>query len=222
MTLAERILERRTALGISQAELGRRVGVTQQAIMGLEQGRVQSSRNLVQLARELGVTPDWLMTGAPDNNVTAFATPPHPAADVDFRSLPKDVPVLGNAVGGDDGDFEFNGQTIDYIRRPPGIATLKDVFGLYVAGTSMYPRFEEGEPVYLSSARPPALGDYVVLELLPEREGDPSKGFIKRLARRTPTKIVVEQFNPPRELEFSRDRIKAIFRIIPMAELVGL
>lgn len=219
MTLGARILERRTALGLSQAELGKRVGVTQQAIMGLEQGRTQSSRSIVQLARELQVTPEWLMTGE-DGNKPAPA--PTPAASVDFRSLPKDVPVLGNAVGGDDGDFEFNGQTIDYLRRPPGIATLADVFGLYVAGTSMYPRFEEGEPIYLSSARPPVLGDYVVLEMHPDRDGDPSKGFIKKLTRRTPTKIVVEQFNPPRELEFSRDRIKAIFRIIPMAELVGL
>lgn len=216
MTLGENVRDRRVALKLSQAELGRRAGVSQQAIMGIETGRALRSRHLADIALALETTVEQLVAedAAQDRQ--------HEVAHaIEFRNLPKDVPVLGQAMGGDDGDFYFNGDIIDYIRRPPGIANMKDVFGLYAAGTSMWPRFEEGEPIYISPSRPAAIGDYVVLELLPEKEGDRPAGFLKRLKRRSGSKVVCEQFNPPKDIEYERDRIKSIFRVIPLTELVG-
>lgn len=222
MILGERIKTLRTAAGLSQAELGRRAGVSQQAIMSLESGRTHSTRHLAQLARAFDITVEQLL-GEGEGKFSARDLAQAPVV-VDFRSLPKDIPVLGQAVGGkaETGDFRFNGQIIDYLRRPPGLATLRDVFGLYVTGSSMWPRFEEGEPIYASSSRPPAIGDYVVVELYPKAEGDESEGYIKRLKKRTPTRIVCEQFNPAEEVEFDRDAVKAIYRVIPLSELVGM
>ena len=139
--------------------------------------------------------------------------------------LARDVPVYGQVVGGEgdnDADFEFNGQTIDYLRRPAGIAMMRDVFGLYITGSSMSPKFEEGEPIYVSAARPPAIGDYVVIELYPREEGRNGPGYIKRLKRRTGSKIICEQFNPPKDIEFDREDVRSIFRVIPLVELVGV
>lgn len=55
--------QRREALGLSQSALARSIGVTPQAIQGLESGRTESFRKLVQLASALGVAVDWLQAG---------------------------------------------------------------------------------------------------------------------------------------------------------------
>jgi len=231
MTLAENIKAARTAKGWSQAELARRANVTQQTVAGIESGRVGRARSLPEIAAALELTVEDLITEETRtiaavmqhaNEAQARPTVPAASREINLSAMPCDVPVYGQAVGGDAGDFQFNGQVIDYIRRPPGIAAHKDVFGLYVTGTSMYPKYEEGDPIYVSAARPPAIGDYVVIELLEAEDGAGNPGFIKRLVRRTPTRIVCEQFNPPKEVEYERERIKSVFRVIPYPELVGI
>jgi phage repressor protein C with HTH and peptisase S24 domain len=233
MSLGENLKASRVAKGLSQAALARAAGVTQQTIAGIESGRVQRSGRLPEIAAALGTTAEELIHGATISVPTSTAVaaefapslpkPPRAApSEINLGSLPRDVPVLGQAVGGDNGDFYFNGQIIDYLRRPPGIAAARDVFGLYVTGTSMYPKYEEGEPIYVSAARPPAVGDYVVIELHEQQEGTGNAGYVKRLVRRTPTKIVCEQFNPPMEVEYDRRAVKSVFRVIPYPELVGI
>ncbi|WP_414470720.1 S24 family peptidase [Microvirga sp. M2] len=159
--------------------------------------------------------------------------PPEPNTDLaraedvpSFRGFggPRSVPVYGTAVGGgnDDGDFRFNGETIDYAPRPPGIASRKDVYVLYVRNDSMAPRFEEGERLYVDPHRTPRPTDYVVVELHGSDHGDPGKGFIKRLVRKTSTKLIVSQFNPPKELEFDLQDVKSLHRVIPYDELLGV
>jgi phage repressor protein C with HTH and peptisase S24 domain len=137
---------------------------------------------------------------------------------------PRDVPVRGTAVGGAEGDadFSFNGETIDYAPRPASIAHRREVYALFVENDSMYPRFKPGTRLYVDPKRTPHVDDDVVIEMKPTVEGEPGAGFIKTLVRRTPTKIVVKQFNPPRELEFDRDQVKELHRVIPWDELLGI
>ena len=140
------------------------------------------------------------------------------------RNGPSDIEELGITVGGlgdDDSAFAFNGQVIDMVTRPPGIANRKGVFALRVGNTSMVPKFEDGERVYVEP-RKPAIGDYVVVELKPTEEGRPGKSFIKRLVTMNSARVEVEQFNPRGRLEFERDEIKDVFRVIPTAELLGM
>jgi phage repressor protein C with HTH and peptisase S24 domain len=86
----------------------------------------------------------------------------------------------------------------------------------------MWPRFDQGEMIYVNPGRPPAIGDYVVVELAPapgERNG---KSFIKKLVKRTSETIVCEQFNPPMQLEFDRSEIKGMHRVVPWNEVMGI
>lgn len=54
----------RIGKGWSQAELARRIGVSASAVGMYEQGRREPSLSLVvQLAREFGVSTDYLLTG---------------------------------------------------------------------------------------------------------------------------------------------------------------
>ena len=62
--LGSRIAALRRDAGLSQAELAARLGVSPSAMGMYEQGRREpSAQLLVALARELGVTTDFLLTG---------------------------------------------------------------------------------------------------------------------------------------------------------------
>ncbi|MBB4619129.1 helix-turn-helix domain-containing protein [Sphingomonas abaci] len=66
VTLGQRIEERRAALGISQAELARRVGIRQSTLNSLINGDSRSSRSIIDLARELRTTPEFLLGKSDD------------------------------------------------------------------------------------------------------------------------------------------------------------
>jgi transcriptional regulator with XRE-family HTH domain len=56
-----RVATRRSKLGLSQDELAKRVGMKQQGIDAIEQGRVKRPRLLKELARTLHTSEDWLL-----------------------------------------------------------------------------------------------------------------------------------------------------------------
>lgn len=65
--LGERIKQLRTAAGMSQADLARAVGISQNAVSMWEKGERQSPRgdSLLKLARALGVEPGSLFEVGP-------------------------------------------------------------------------------------------------------------------------------------------------------------
>jgi transcriptional regulator with XRE-family HTH domain len=64
MTLGERLKQSREALGLSQAELARKAGMTQGSIGNLETGTRKSAKNILVIAQALGVDAMWLQYGA--------------------------------------------------------------------------------------------------------------------------------------------------------------
>ena len=66
MTLGERIEALRKREGIAQAELARRVGISQSTMNSLIHGDSRTSRSLLALARELKTNPAYL-TGETDD-----------------------------------------------------------------------------------------------------------------------------------------------------------
>lgn len=145
--------------------------------------------------------------------------------------LPRDVPIYGTALGAPQ-DFDGQaieqtmlntGEVIGYVKRPSLLNGHPNAYGLYIQGSSMAPRFEEGETVLVSGGpRPPRIGDDVVVYL---RDGDDderaSAVLIKRLVRRTSSYTELEQFNPPMMFRIEAERILRIDRVIPWAELLS-
>lgn len=179
-------------------------------------GRQIKAHEVSKIEKYLGISLAETKTAPVSNPPPARVTEPLRMGD-----MPRDVPIMGNAYGGDEADFCFTGQITDYARRPPRIARDSAVFGVYVSGNSMAPRFTEGELIYASSSRPASIGDYVIVELHPANEGGDTLGYVKQLVKRTPTKIVVKQLNPEKALEFPNRRVKAVHRVIPWTELLG-
>jgi len=225
--LGTRIKVAREALGLSQEELAKRVGVRQQTIQELEAGRSRTTRHIHKLAEALGQTPQWLESGTGQfvhspaetgkSNVRNMTEASVPA----LGSLPQDVPVLGVAVGGSNGDFMFSGQIIEYVRRTPGIMTKRDVYVLYIQGDSMSPWAEPGDMIPVDPNQPTRPGDYVVIELKPEMPGEPGPAFVKKLVAVTPNKIRVSQFNPAKTFEFQKDKVLRLHHVLTRREMMG-
>lgn len=215
--IVERVAEKKTTLADLSKAIGKNHAYMQQFVKrGIPRELPERVRRAVADHLEL---PETELRPESDETPTvrqAALPPPHRG------TMQNDVPVKGNAAGGSGADFYMNGETIDYVRRPPGVARQAGIFALYVVGTSMYPKYEDGNLIYASSSRSPSIGDFVVVELHPAEEGGDTPGFIKRLTKRTGTKIVCEQFNPPKSVEFELRRVKAIHRVIPLEELLGV
>lgn len=75
VTIGERIEERTAALGISQSELARRVGLSQSTINALIKGTSRSSSHLHKIARVLNTSADYLAGEIDDPTSTASPTP---------------------------------------------------------------------------------------------------------------------------------------------------
>ncbi len=127
--------------------------------------------------------------------------------------------------GGSKGDFSLNGEVVDYVRRPPALETMSRAFALYVQGDSMWPWRAAGSLVYVHPARPPRIGDHVVVELHGEPGGDAGEQpcYVKRLVGRTASELRLGQYNPQRDdIVFEVARVRALYRVLEWEELLGL
>jgi phage repressor protein C with HTH and peptisase S24 domain len=224
MSLASNIARRMTAAGFNQKSLARAAGLNETGIRDILIGRSRNPRvdTLGKIAKALGCTVAELAEaagaggGEPAPNVQAGVEAPLPA----FGKA--DVPVLGTAIGGSRGDFAFNGQTVDFVRRLPGIAERKEIFAIFASGSSMEPWRFPGDPVYLDPHRSPRIGDHVVVECA-GRDGEPGPAYLKRLVARSATKLRLGQYNPPSDkIEIDLKRVKRLYRVIDWGELVGI
>ena len=211
-TIGDRVRERRIQLKLSQPQLAKQVGgITYQAIQQLEAGG--GTKHLVPIAKALGVTAEWLQDGsgpAPSSRSSLRAAAP----------IANDrMQVLGMAECGPDGWSLWNGDVIDMIARPANLAGVPGAYAVYVVGASMEPRYHPGELVHIHPGKPLTVGAYVLVQRRPRNDGDPPLAVIKRLARRTGSKIVLEQFNPPKSFEIKSDDIVSIHRVVGSGEV---
>lgn len=215
----QRLRDRRKQIGLDVTELANAIGVSQPAVSQWELGITAPKRRLLgKLAQILKVSPAWLITDD-DSPAGNAGGPPLMAGSV--AGLALDVPVYGQAVGGSGGDFRLNGQVVDYVRRPPGIANLRNVYALWIMGDSMSPWNKDGDLIYVSPARPPVVGDHVVVQLQDQADGEPGIAMVKLLVGKTPTQLKLSQYNPSREFAVALSKIKSIHKVLALRELLG-
>ena len=63
MNIAERLKKTRLELGLTQQALASKAGITQQAINSIENGHVDKSKYIVEIAKALGCSAEWLNDG---------------------------------------------------------------------------------------------------------------------------------------------------------------
>lgn len=196
-------------------------------IRDMRRGRMPSGDRLQALANTLSTTVDFLL-GKTTSSVRPGEDPP---ASLD--RLPQDVPVYGTALGADlevnDGEIiSFVEQTIIemteaiyHVIRHPGITGDMDAYSLTVVGNSMSPRYDDGDPIYITTRRQAAVGDYVVLQILNGQSNDVISALVKKLVGRTADHYELEQFQPPIKFRIPKAMVARIHPVLTPKELAG-
>lgn len=219
--------------GESERALSLRAGLNEKAVNQMLAGKMRSSRGdtLTKLAAAMGMTLLDLVEGKPAAGTAELAPTPNarPAPEAPIpvlTEMKRDVPVFGSARGANgDGAFVLDtSEVVDWVRRPPGLVGVRDVYALWVEGESMEPAISHGDLVYLHPRRPIHPGDRVVLVM---REGlqDQAvtmRAYVKEFVRRAGGKIITRQFNPAKEVEFPADTVVSMHKVLTMADLMGV
>lgn len=151
---SDRIRQTRIERKLTQQQLGDKIGVSKATISQWEKGDYSpSGQNLYTLAKVLGVSAEWLLSGRGDpkfQNVEPTILGVH------------SIPVLSYVQAGQltevqeirevDGGFEYVQADDDIGER---------AFAMRISGDSMTPEFGEGDLVIIDPDIEPVPGDYV-------------------------------------------------------------
>lgn len=152
-TIGQRLKRLRAAKGLSQAKLAKEAGLGSQGAIGnIEAGTRGYGESIVDIARVLETTPDYLRLQSDDLGEVVQTKPM------------AGLPLVGEVKGGEDGYLEElqypvgHGEgVIEYPTSDP------HAYALRVRGDSMFPRYRAGEFVIVEPSIEPQTGDDVVV-----------------------------------------------------------
>lgn len=158
-TIATRLKRLREARGLSQGELARRVGFKSQSGIGnIESGTRGYGAKIIDIARELGTTPEYLrIEGAEtgdrpfDANVTGVEPGKRAYPVISAIQAGKVREIADPYAPGDGFDVEYGDDNWS-----------KWTFALQIEGESMLPEFRPGDRVLVDPSLSPRPGDFVV------------------------------------------------------------
>lgn len=217
--IGERIKILRTALNITQEELGNKVGVQRAAINKYEKGVVSNIKRDMQikLADALRIDPATLFYDEdfiPELYAAALTKTNSSIGNNKLKAVR--IPVLGRVQAGL--PIEAHEEILDYEEIEPSMALNGDYFGLQVKGDSMMPRFIEGDVVIVRQQSDAESGDIVIALV----NGD--EVTIKKLIKYDDKGIALVALNPTYQpMQFSEEEIlsKPVNIIGKVVELRG-
>jgi phage repressor protein C with HTH and peptisase S24 domain len=200
--------------GLDLTNLARRAGVSSTTLTRFHNDprytNSLSARTLKKLSDVTGIPLPASFGGS-------GGSAPVPAGVLNTHAVPqpgpRDLPVVGNVRGGQEGYFFDNGLVQSYVERPWFLLGQSNAYAVYVNDGSMDPVLRHGQLIYVSPTVPPTPGDDVVVQL------DDGQGLIKRLLRRTARHLVLEQFNPAKRLEIPMGSVRAVHLVVAVLKV---
>jgi len=208
--LTERIGQRLQKLGLSERQASLKAGLSDSYLRNIREGKSSAPRidTLEKIADVLGTTSAWLISGKnpevpvpKSKEMAEFHEPANAHLASAFTITNRRLPVYGQAVGGIDGEFPMNGTMLFDVLCPPQLSEISEAYAVIISGDSMYPRYEDGEIAFIDPTRRVKRGDYVVAQILHD-EFSPPHAYVKKFVRHDARELVLEQFNPAKELRF--------------------
>ncbi|UXM95389.1 helix-turn-helix transcriptional regulator [Bartonella sp. HY329] len=229
--LASRIKQRLEKLGKSERKASLEAGLSDSFLRNIREGKSLSPRidTLEKIADVLQTRAHWLISGEGEEELLIqnhdLAQSPNsqatnsyqngllePANGKIIKSIKfsnRRLPVYGQAVGGIDGDFPMNGTILFDVLCPPQLQDVEDAYAIMISGDSMYPRYEDGELAFIDPTRRVKKGDYVVAQVMIKNHDAPH-AFIKKFIHHNAQELVLEQFNPMKELAFPHAKVVSV------------
>ncbi len=194
---SDRLKEARSSLGISQAKLANKLGVTGNYIYLIESGAKSPGSDFI--ARF-----ELLVSGKSANYSNAAPASPPPRA-------PRLVPVVSWARAGSEG-FNYGDLSEQIDERVETDCRDENAYALIVEGDSMEPRFLAGDRVICAPNSEPRNGDFVVARL--KESGSVLFKRFKRAGHNGDT-IRLESLNPDYDtVEYPANAFRIIHPVV--------
>ncbi|WP_063292053.1 XRE family transcriptional regulator [Pseudovibrio sp. Ad5] len=165
-------------------------------------------------ARFFGVTPTWLLFGKGNNETESTASTPSQLRRTAQILAPFTVPVFGSLSGGGEDYLEATNEALDNIAAPQSLMSAEGAYALYMPGSSMEPRYHEGETLFVNPKKLPRPGEYAAV--LHEVRGIPV-WQIGRYERLDSGVRVFSRYNGE-ELRIPATDIRALHKIVATGE----
>ena len=227
----------RKARGITSARLAEMLDVGTPQVSRWERGLVDiPASRLEAIAKALNCEIVDLVGGGTSRSLEG----PQPNArtvpmeGASYERMREDLPIYGSALGA---AREVDGEAVEqttlnraeiiaYAKRPVLLNGNTVAYGVYVAGSSMDPRYRDGEMVLVDPKGRVFAGEDVIVYLRTNNEEDDNGEaaravLIKHLIRRTSTYIELEQYSPSQVFRIPASEVVNIHRVIPWQELLG-
>ncbi len=212
MSLAERLQNLLKEQKLTEADLGKQAGVSQQAINKIVKGNTQKPRHLVAIAAALQVDPIWLLTGiGPSKQITNYEQQKlHDLATIPVYQIERNH----------HGDYFLSSPPIitDRLTSPAQFATSHSLYAIYMPNSIMEPRFMVGELIIADTSRPPQMGeDCIICENTEDEKLQ--KIAVGRFIAMDDDNVITQQFNPNKENIFPLNQI-SLHRILRLKDII--
>lgn len=177
---AEKIKSLRKQRGLTQAQLAKEVGLSQQAVGKWETGRSAPDQKMLQfLADYFSVSLDSLI-GRQGGGVNQLREGPEEY----------DIPIIGTVKAG------YNALAFqeDYGTEPAAVKNPEEYFYLIVRGDSMEPRIVSGDLALVHQQHDVESGDLAVVLV------DGEEGTLKKVVKKNGA-VILQPFNPGYETQ---------------------
>lgn len=156
-TLSQRLTYAFNALGISKADLARKINVSPQAINYLCHSKATKSRLTYDIAEGLGISGDWLATG---NGFMIAADDPQYKLIQTQHAVPIITQEQIKKYSKDLNQLFINEPLIDYLFTNAN--TGAHGFAISIQDKSMYPRFDQRTIVFVNPEKIPKEKEFVI------------------------------------------------------------
>lgn len=236
-TLRTRLRERLSLKDKSAHAISLEIGANPGYVRDLldpEKTSMPSAARLRALASSLDTTTDYLLGTADISE--------QPRSEVSFHDVPAawrgpssdGIKLLGTGycddliVDSDSGAVSIErlqlelDHVIRLVERPAALWNAKEAYAIYFHGSSMEPRFYQGEVGIVDPRRPPSPGDFVVVQLTNGASDTIVTVLVKQLVRVGGGFVELRQLNPELTFKLPRGMVARMHRIFTPNELLGI
>lgn len=223
------------ALGMSDREASLKATGKPDAIREMRRGKRPSDQRLRQIARVLKTSLENIVSANADgmveqDMVRLFDRGGSESDQLKAQGvvgLPRDVPVYApirmhftETIGAHVISFAT---PVKLACRPPVIAHRADVFCVLMPDTTMEPRFDLGDELYIDPVRSPTVRDHVIVRLRNLEEAPPTHWYILvgRLLKLDADSLTLGRYYDGEEQTVSAGEVLSISRIFPYPELLS-